>query len=374
MLNLKGIILTHGLQSFKKKKIGWGGIASGGLLLPSIALANYAPMIQNPNDGYLITLASNSAIVSTPVTGSDGKNYYRVGEPIVISSIDSAVKATGAAKCIGRTWGGTSTRIIGSDSAYHRLFMYVPEAATIEGKPGYRINSNVVMTVESRMLNWINITGAGVCANASSTAMIASASNFGVQFPITVTFYINERIIDGQVMIAAMPLGGYVRAFMNPKVPPIYTSWPLEETTVPMRLLSSTLNVGSSCNITTTTGQAGTVNLRHGHLNTLNYDSVVTEQVTYNCKFAIPTNVRLRLDYATDNDPQKRLPMTSSQNSNHKIYSNLTMTDETTGQTGKDFKIEIKDLRTIKITSHIQGTNAAAGDYKGSAWLIATFD
>lgn len=62
-------------------------------------------MIQNPNDGYLITLASNSAIVSTPVTGSDGKNYYRVGEPIVISSIDSAVKATGAAKCIGRTWG-----------------------------------------------------------------------------------------------------------------------------------------------------------------------------------------------------------------------------------------------------------------------------
>lgn len=25
MLNLKGIILTHGLQSFKKKKIGWGG-------------------------------------------------------------------------------------------------------------------------------------------------------------------------------------------------------------------------------------------------------------------------------------------------------------------------------------------------------------
>lgn len=161
---------------------------------------------------------------------------------------------------------------------------------------------------------------------------------------------------------------------MNPKVPPIYTSWPLEETTVPMRLLSSTLNVGSSCNTTTTTGQAGTVNLRHGHLNTLNYDSVVTEQVTYNCKFAIPTNVRLRLDYATDNDPQKRLPMTSSQNSNHKIYSNLTMTDETTGQTGKDFKIEIKDLRTIKITSHIQGTNAAAGDYKGSAWLIATFD
>ncbi len=82
----------------------------------------------------------------------------------------------------------------------------------------------------------------------------------------------------------------------------------------------------------------------------------------------------ITLDYITDNDPQKRLPMVSTQNSNNKIYSELTMTDEITGQKGKDFKIDINDLRTIKITSHLQGTNAIAGDYKGSAWLIATFD
>ncbi|MEX5485777.1 hypothetical protein IC611_07730 [Proteus mirabilis] len=70
--------------------------------------------------------------------------------------------------------------------------------------------------------------------------------------------------------------------------------------------------------------------------------------------------MRLRLDYITDNDPQKRLPMVNTQNSNNKIYSELTMTDEITGQKGKDFKIDINDLRTIKITSHLQGTNAIA--------------
>lgn len=388
MLNLKGIDLTQWLQPLKKiiktvrisKKRMWYGLIQlhycllgSLLLLPSIALANYAPMIQNPNDGYLITLASNSSIAYNPVVGSDGKNYYLVGYPIVISGNNQSVKVTGKVNCVGRTWGGSSTKI-GPANAYHKLFMHAPLASTtINNQVAYRINSNLVMTVDSQILNWINIRGANGCANASNTKT-ENASRFIVQFPITVTFYINDRIIDGQVVIASMPLGGYVRAFMDPKTPPTDTSWPLAETTVPMRLLSSTLNVGSSCNTTTTTGQAGTVNLHHGQLNTLNYDSVVTEKVTYNCKFSISTKVRLRLDYATDSDPQKRLPMTSSQNNNNKIYSELTMTDETTGQTGKEFKIEIKDMRTIKISSHIQGTNAVAGNYTGSAWLIATFD
>nr|WP_314266441.1 adhesin [uncultured Moellerella sp.] len=329
-------------------------------------------MIQNPNDGYLITLASDSSIATNPVVGSDGKNYYRVGSPIVIERGGSSISVTGTATCIGRTWGSSDTNIK-NDSAYHRLFIYAPSAGTrVDGKYAYRVNSNVIMTVDSKMSDWVNINGK-VCSLASSS-LTAEATSFTVQFPITVTFYINERIIDGQVVIASMPLGGYVRAFMDPKTAPTYNTWPLGETTVPMRLLSSTLNVGSSCNTTTTTGQAGTVNLRHGQLNTLNYDSLVTEKITYNCKFSIPTTVRLRLDYATDDDPQKRLPMTSSQDSNNKIYSELTMTDESTGQTGTDFKIEIKDLRTIKISSHIQGSNAIAGDYRGSAWLIATFD
>ncbi len=387
MLNLKDTDPTQWLKPLQKmmktvkiaKQITWCGLTPlsycllGSLLLPSVALANYAPMIQNPNDGYLITLASNSSIATNPVAGSDGKNYYRVGSPIVINGSGPSISVKGTVKCIGRTWGSLGTNI-NNDSAYHRLFIYAPSAGTtVGGKNAYRVNSNVIMTVDSKMLNWLNITGAYSCSNASSSSTMM-ASSFSVQFPITVTFYINDRIIDGQVVIASMPLGGYVRAFMDPKTAPTYNTWPLGETTVPMRLLSSTLNVGSSCNTTTTTGQAGTVNLRHGQLNTLNYDSLVTEKITYNCKFSIPTKVRLRLDYTTDGDPQKRLPMISSQNSNNKIYSELTMTDETTGQTGTDFKIDIKDLRTIKISSHIQGINAIAGDYRGSAWLIATFD
>lgn len=387
MFNLKGTDPTLWLQPLQKmikavtisKKRTWRGLTPlrycllGSLLLPSITLANYAPMIQNPNDGYLITLASNSSIATNPVVGTDGENYYRVGRPIVINGSSPSISVTGRVKCIGRTWGGASTNI-DRDSAFHRLFIYAPSVGTtIEGKAGYRVNSNVVMTVESRMLNWFHIKGALSCEKAS-TGSAEWASAFAVQFPIVVTFYINDRIIDGQIVIASMPLGGYVRAFMSPKTAPTYTSWPLGETTVPMRLLSSTLHVGSSCTTMTSTGQAGTVNLRHGQLNTLNYDSLVAEKVTYTCKYSVSTKVRLRLDYATDSDPQKRLPMTSSQNSDNKIYSELAMMDETTGQTGKDFKIDIKDLRTIKITSHIQGTNAVAGDYKGSAWLIATFD
>ncbi|MGO2347376.1 MAG: hypothetical protein ACTH64_16645 [Providencia sp.] len=100
----------------------------------------------------------------------------------------------------------------------------------------------------------------------------------------------------------------------------------------------------------------------------------MTEEVTYNCHFAASTGVRLRLDYAKDNDAQKRLPMTNNLNANEKIYSDLKIIDESTGQSGTDIKINIKDFKTITLSSHIQGNNAREGDYNGSAWLIATYD
>ncbi len=388
MLNLKEPHPTQWLQSFQKTMKSTmlprerirnnltllGYCLLGSLLFPAVAQASsgYAGMIQNPNNGYLITLASNSSIATNPIAGSDGKNYYRVGEPIVIRSGNPSVKSSGLVNCMGTTW-GIDVNYLPPDNAYHRLFIYSPLAnIRLNGQIVYRVNNNLVMTIDSAHINnWGKAGGVRICSNVYPG--IQQPYSFTSQFPITITFYINDRIIDGQVVIPQLAFGGYVRAFTNPNVAPEFNSWPIEKTTVPMRLASSTLNLVSSCS-TTTTGQAGTVNLRHGQLNTLNYDSLVTETVTYNCKFSIPTKVRLRLDYATDDDSQKRLPMTSSQNSNNKIYSELTMTDETTGQTGKDFKIDIKDLRTIKISSHIQGSNAIAGDYRGSAWLIATFD
>ncbi|MEQ4692561.1 adhesin [Providencia manganoxydans] len=364
-------VTLNPLLSLFRHAIVLSGCFAGLFLFSSAVRADYSPRIQSVSSGYLITLSSNSSIATTPIKGTDGKNYYRVGNPIVINGNSSSVSVSGTVDCIGRTWGNGNNSTISSNNAFHRLFMFVPKAGmNVDGKTAYRINSNLVMTVETQIINWINIAG-HTCSSAT-TGLTANASDFTVQFPITVTFYINERIIDGQLPIAAMDLGGYVRAYTASRTTPPQTSWTLSDSSVPMRLAASQLNVGSSCTTMTSTGLAGTVNLRHGQLNTLNYDSVVTEKVTYNCKFSMSTKVRLRLDYATDGDPQKRLPMTSSQN--NKIYSDLSMTDEITGQTGKDFKVDIKDLRTIKITSHIQGSNAVAGDYKGSAWLIATFD
>ncbi len=236
----------------------------------------------------------------------------------------STVSVTGAVQCIGRKWGSSSTQIH-SSNAYHRLFMYTMNAGfNIEGKTAYQINSNLMMTVESRIMNWKNIDS-GMCSYANPS-LVRDASSFTSQFPITITFYINERIIDGKLLVPAMNLGGYVRAFTSPNATPPYDSWPINEVTVPMRLAFSELNIGSLCTTISSSGHAGTLNLRHGQLNSTNFDSTVTEKVTYTCKFSSSTKVRLRLDYTTDDDPQKRLPLTNG--NNDKIHSLLVITDD----------------------------------------------
>lgn len=334
------------------------------------AHADYAPKIQNASLGYLIQLDTNSIIEPVARVGSDGKNYYRVGRPISVDMGSSQVSVSGAVSCVGRTWGSAGTRIR-SENAFHRLFMYVASSGvTIDGKITYRINSNLVMAVETPIMNWINID-AGMCSYAY-VGLTRPARDFTSQFPITITFYINEQIIDGKLVIPSMDLAGYVRAFTEPKAVPPFDNWPLTDSTVPMRLAASQLNVKAMCSTTTSSGQASTVHLRHGQLNSQHYDSVVHESITYNCKFAALTKVRLRLDYATDGDPQKRLPLKDSLNNT--IYSRLEIVDEQTGATGTDIHVGIQSERTIQVRSHLQGDSADAGSYRGSAWLIATFD
>lgn len=336
------------------------------------ATADYAAQIVDPNTGYVIKLERNSEIVATPLVGSNGKNYYRIGNTMLIDSASKDVSVSGYVKCLGRQWGESSVGIP-SENAFHRLFMYAPMAGVyIEGRPAYQINSNLVMTVETNLMSWVNIDAA-VCSNGFDGDIFPSGQ-FYSQFPIKLTFYINERIIDGQLVINAMDLGGYVRAYTAKKTVPPYDSWPINETTVPLRLAASQIHIGSLCTTMTSTGQAETVSLRHGKLSSVNYDSTVVEKVTYSCKFKSSTNIRLRLDYTKDDDPQKRLPLKSQLNHHDVIYSELTMTDEATGQTGQSLNLEIHQLDTISITSRIQGQNAAAGDYRGSAWLIATYD
>lgn len=342
----------------------------GFLFISFYSKANYSPVIVNPQDGYTINLSNNTSIGNTPYIGTDGNRYYQIGNPIALKN--SSV--TGMVKCVGRRWGSTTNTNLGTE-AFHRIFIYPMAANTkIDGVDAYVINNNVLMTVKSSVIEWTLLSNSQSCSNPASNSLEVAASSFFTPTNIVLSFYVKDKIIDGVILIPAMDLAGYVRAFMDPLVAPIYNSWPIAETTTPVRILSSTINLNSSCSIATSSGQASTLNLRHGPLSALNYDNLVTEKVSYSCKFSIPTKVNLRLDYITDNDPQKRLPMQSTKNSDDKIYSELKIIDDETGQSGNNISIDIKEFKSITISSHIYGENAAAGDYKGSAWLIATFD
>ncbi|MBK0063579.1 adhesin [Acinetobacter sp. S54] len=335
--------------------------------------------MQNSSDGYRITLDSNTPVEPKAVTGSDGHNYYQIGEPIVMTQTSPSVTATGRVNCSGTTWSGG---VLGLTGAWHRLFIYLPPTGIKIGtQNAYRINSNVVMTITEDLADWQQ-RGGSMCQDLKDYSTTASVSTFSSQFPITFTFYLNEKVIDGQIVIPGMDLAGYVRAFNRDTTKPTQTSWTIQDTTAPMRLNTSQLNLVSSCSTQTHSGAGGTgtgtLNLNHGTLKSNEYDSLVSGQVNYNCTFSTSTPIRLRLNYAKDGDPQGRLPLTNTAiGTTDKIYTELTMRDETTGQTGgvdRDIHTDIEQSKTISITSHLQGTDAVAGNYQGSAWLIATFD
>ncbi|MEQ5128247.1 adhesin [Providencia alcalifaciens] len=352
----------------KIKSIVRAGCLVGGMLSAAMAHADYAAQIIDPNTGYTIRVNNSSTLADHPDKGSDGQNYYQVGEPFVVDS--NLAEPIGMVKCVGRRWGSTSTQILPAN-AFHRLFMYVPETGfSIAGLKAYRLNANLVMTVQSDMMEWTN-RSSGVCSMSYADTQF-EVPRFNNHFPITMTFYIKEQIIDGQLIISEMPLAGYVRAFTNPSVAPPYDSWPLHESSVPLRLAASQINIGAKCTSSTSSGEQGILNLRHGQLNSLYYDNRASGQVTYSCLFQSATKVRLRLDYTQDDDPQKRLPMQNE--ANDTIYSDLVITDLETGQSGKEINAEIHSLKEFEISSHLQGENAQAGDYHGSAWLIATLD
>lgn len=339
------------------------------------AKADYANRIHNANTGFLIKLDNHLNLSSTPAKGTDGSDYYQVGSSFSLGTNTAGVSVSGVVDCIGKTWGSV-TEDIDPAFAYHKLFTYAPKAGfSIDGKTVYRINSNLFMIVDAQVGDriWSKFSSA-VCANALP-GTTATASMFSTYLPVVLKFYIKDKIIDGRLPILSMDLAGYVRVFSKEVSGPLFTGrFNIEETTIPVRLASSQLDIDPGCVTTTSTGQSSVINFRHGLQNSTSFDNYVTEKITYTCKFALSTKVRLKIDYATDNDPEKRLPMVNSSNAKYKIYSELKMTDDSTGQTGKEFTVDIKDLKTISISSHIKGNNAVSGNYKGSAWLIATFD
>ncbi|MBC5791448.1 hypothetical protein [Providencia sp. JUb39] len=88
--------------------------------------------------------------------------------------------------------------------------------------------------------------------------------------------------------------------------------------------------------------------------------------------YKIKLSSNSKLDYVKDDDPQKQLPLINKI-TKEKIYSTLMMTDYSIEPSGLDMNVDIEKLKTISISSHLQGTNASAGDYRGSAWLIKIF-
>lgn len=348
---------------------------AGAMLFGIDAKADYAAKAE-AGAGYMVTLTAEQATISdSPIRGTDGNNYYQVGNPISLGS--NLAVPTGYAHCLGTDLGGEHNEIPTSN-AQHMLKVYAPSAGfELNRRKAFRINRNTVMTIMAnvgRIDEWQK-------SYADFCAMIRFNYNrrehikgFSAHFPITITFYISELIVDGQLVFPAMDLAGYVRAYTQSGTAPGRIAFSINETTAPIRLAASQLDVSASCRTTSSTGGGRTVNLRHGQINSLNYDSLVTEKVNYTCRFAQSTGVRLRLDYTSDGDPQGRLPLLNSRDSSKKIYSDLKITDEATGQSGRNIKVDIRELKTIAISSHLQGSNATAGDYLGSAWLIATYD
>ncbi|EKT57578.1 hypothetical protein [Providencia sneebia] len=360
-------------------------LSSGFLLLNATVRADYIPVVINPNDGYFITLKGDNKISEPPITVG-GKNYYEIGNGIVLNYDSPDVSNNGDVKCLGIVSSPTGSKGIDRSNASHRLFIQLPPIGKISGDQAYRINDNLVMTVNPTkfpgMLDgWVQ-NPAPSCATLKESdkdkvpAKTEPIKNFNVQFPVNFHFFVSKRIIDNELPIPAMDLGSYVRHFRRPGGgPPNVSTWPINEATAPIRLSSSTLNVRSYCTTSSSTGQVSTVKINHGVLNSLNYDSVVKEKVNYNCKFTGLTKVNFRLDYNTD-DVKKGLPLYSNDSGTQKkIYTKLELTDESSpNNKGQSININIRNRATIGITSHLQGSNASGGDYSGSAWLIATYD
>lgn len=358
-------------------------------LFSTYTYADYSPRIQYGYAGYEIRLTA-AGLDTTRLRASNGDVYYRISQIPMINSNGSGsagVTSSGSIECLGKVWGGGDNSKVPPSNAWHRFFILTGSMwwrPTIEGREMYPITRDLVMTVEPRLNTttsyWKNLSES-YCAYGVDKTYYVSAID--ILYPIKFRFYVRATIDTNYIVIPSMALGGYDIVYLNNNNSsnslPEFISNP-SDVSIPFKLVGGgkKLELPSSCSTTTSTGLATTLNLRHGQLNSKKYDSLVKEKVIYNCIFSKRTPVNLMLQYDIDsNDSQRRLPLVNSKNSNQKIYTQLQLIDESTGKTSdKDnqLKVVIDQYKTIAVTSHLQGENAVGGDYRGSAWLIATFD
>ncbi len=335
------------------------------ILLFSYSQISYATRYSGSGGVYQMSLVSNNSVVAQTATiGSNNEKYYSVAPPnqegIVIN--ESTSQPSGMVNCRVNYIEGTG--YLPENYAYHRVFSYMPEAGfTLKGLTAYKINSNTFFTLYSDngiTRDWKNIPAFG-CSTARSGPL--ETSFFSVQFPFEVRIYVKELPLDGKVVIPQAMIAGYTRMFQDTGKPTINVS--ADKAMVKLNLTTSVVNFPSSCK-----SNIDDLNINHQILDAINFNSKETRTITYQCERAEAVKAKFTLDYVADNDPQKRLPLKSGNNT---IYSELTLYDASTNQRGKTIETTIEKIKNIQVESHLSGLNAEPGKYSGSAWIITTF-
>ena len=339
------------------------------LLLPLCLGGGYAQATRYAPAGgaYNINLHSLNAVVAmTPTIGSDNNEYHLIAPPnssaIVIDRNTS--QPTGQVECRVNFLDGDTRWGLPMEFAYHRVFAYMPEAGfTLKGLTAYKINSNTFFTLNSNngiTRGWQSIPAVG-CSNSQTGPL--DTSFFTVHFPFFVSLYVKEIPVDGKIIIPNGTIAGYTRIFQNVGKPTLYV--PEDKASVKLNVSTSVINYPSNCR-----SNIDNLNIDHKTLDAFEFNSKETRVVTYTCEKVQPVKVRVKLDYVTDNDPEKRVPLKSGNNT---IYSKVTLFDEEKNQSGKEIETTIDKVKNIRIESQLSGSGAEPGDYKGNAWLISTF-
>ncbi|WPA92853.1 adhesin [Providencia zhijiangensis] len=317
--------------------------------------------------GYRMNLVSNNSVIaSTPTIASNGEKYYSVAPPnkegIVIN--ESSSQPYGTVYCKVNFLVGNYQNGLAWNYAFHRVFAYMPEAGfSIKGLTAYKINANTYFTLYSDngiTQGWKNISGRG-CSSEEMGPL--DAGFFTVQFPFEVRIYVKDIPIDGKVVIPPAMIAGYTRMFQYPGTPDVFV--PADKASVKLDLTQSVINYPSNCK-----SNIDNLNINHNTLDAIEFDSKQTRTATYQCDRSQGVRVKFALDYVMDNDPQKRVPLKSGNNT---IYSELSLYDAESNYRGKTIETTIDKVKNIEIESHLYGLDAEPGKYTGNAWLIATY-
>lgn len=350
-------------------------------LFSTNTFADYMPMERGGSLPYYILLKKTMPVSRSPSYGTNGQAYYQVGHQMVVGrdlSADSHVSnGNGLVACFPeyQSWSPGGINLSSSATRWKKGHISAPTLGfSIAGVPAYRLSRDITMTITASDPQWTR-SNAPKTAEACYPPMISKDQNMNfstLDSYFYVTFYIKGETLDNQFVLYRTQLGYLDIAFTAQPSAPQPTA-PYFHTAVVV-VQSVDFNVPAVCSTTTSSGGTNALNLNHGTINASLYDSSVSGKVTYKCNWTRNQPISIRLEYTKDSDSMKRLPLSYGSN---KIYSTLSMTDDTTGRTypaDQAIKMDIKDLSSITITSHLQGSNSVAGNYSGTAWLISTFD